>query len=172
MRLQTTKLFFLVNVFFYKIDWLIWVWSWVLSQAETIITRVLVVPLFLDVGHTFNYRKVASSRPVYYSILELLGQRSQHGSNFPFISLLKILGCTINRDSLLLATLHYRQSERRVPDWMRRIYFTLPAFWPICDVFIVIFCSVLCYISVREKNILISQLRLLTNWLSSHIEFK
>ena len=25
-----------------------------------------------------NYRKVASSRPVYYSILELLGQRSQY----------------------------------------------------------------------------------------------
>ena len=28
--------------------------------------------------HDLNYRKVASSRPVYYSILELLDQRSQY----------------------------------------------------------------------------------------------
>ena len=44
-----------------------------------------------------TYCKVASSRPIYYSILEL----------FPFISLLKILGCTTKRESLLLATLWY-----------------------------------------------------------------
>ena len=44
-----------------------------------------------------TYCKVESSRLVYYSILEL----------FPFISFLKILGCTTNRDNLLLATLRY-----------------------------------------------------------------
>ena len=48
-----------------------------------------------------NYRKVVSSRPVYYSILELFGQRLQ------YISLLKILGSATNQDSLLLPTLRY-----------------------------------------------------------------
>ena len=32
---------------------------------------------FILVGHEIKYRKVASSRPVYYSILEHFGQRSQ-----------------------------------------------------------------------------------------------
>ena len=31
-----------------------------------------------DIVSSNKYRKVASSRPVYYSILELLGQRSQY----------------------------------------------------------------------------------------------
>ena len=51
----------------------------------------------------FSYRKVASSRPVYYSILNFFGQRS----HYPFINSLKILECSTNRDSLLLATLRY-----------------------------------------------------------------
>ena len=54
----------------------------------------------------FNYHKVASSRSVYYSIFELFDQRSQYISiNFPLISLLKILGCATDQDSLLIATL-------------------------------------------------------------------
>ena len=61
-----------------------------------------------DLKWRISYRKVASSRLVYYSILELFGQRSQYiASNFPFIGLLKILGSATNRDSLLLATLRY-----------------------------------------------------------------
>jgi hypothetical protein len=44
----------------------------------------------------FTYRKVASSRPVYYSILELFGQ-----------SLLKIWKRATNRDRLLFATIWY-----------------------------------------------------------------
>jgi hypothetical protein len=55
-----------------------------------------------------NYRKVASSRPVYYSILELYGQRSQYISiKFPLHKPLKIWKCATNRDRLLLATLRY-----------------------------------------------------------------
>ena len=51
------------------------------------------------------YSKVASSRPVYYSILNSFGQRSQYISiKFPFINSLKILKFT-NRDSLLFGTL-------------------------------------------------------------------
>ena len=50
------------------------------------------------------YRKVASSRPVYYSILNSFGQRA---SNFPFINSLKILKCATNQDNLMLATLWY-----------------------------------------------------------------
>ena len=53
-----------------------------------------------------NYRKVASSRPVYYSILETFGQRSQYiGIKFPLHKHLKVLGCAFNQDNLLLTTL-------------------------------------------------------------------
>ena len=39
---------------------------------------------FVRVGHETTYRKVASSRPVYYSILNSFGQRSQYISiKFP-----------------------------------------------------------------------------------------
>ena len=54
------------------------------------------------------YCKVARSRPVYYSILNSLGHRSQDiRSNFPFINSLMILKCATNRENLLLATLQY-----------------------------------------------------------------
>ena len=53
-----------------------------------------------------EYRKVASSTPVYYSILNSFVQRSQYISiKFPLH--LKILKCATNQDSLLLATLRY-----------------------------------------------------------------
>ena len=51
------------------------------------------------------YCKVPSSRPGYYSMLYLFGQRSQYIS-IKF-ALHKILKCATNRDSLLLATLRY-----------------------------------------------------------------
>ena len=58
-----------------------------------------------------NYRKVTSSRPVHYSILNSFGQRSQYlctlASIFPFISSLKILKRATTRDSLLFVTLRY-----------------------------------------------------------------
>ena len=51
-----------------------------------------------------TYRKVASSRPVYDSILELLGQRSKYISiQFPLHKPSEIW----NRDRLLFATLRY-----------------------------------------------------------------
>ena len=56
--------------------------------------------------HNLKYRIVASSRPVYYSILDPLGKRSQYISiKFPFINSLKIWKCATNQDSLLLAPL-------------------------------------------------------------------
>ena len=57
----------------------------------------------------FNtYRRVASSRPVYYTILELFGQRSQYISmKFPLHKPSENTWKCINRDSLLLATLQY-----------------------------------------------------------------
>ena len=55
-----------------------------------------------------RYCKVASSRPVYCSILELFGQRLHYISiKFFFISVLKIIRCATNWDVLLLATLLY-----------------------------------------------------------------
>ena len=52
----------------------------------------------------FNaYCKVANSRPVYYSNLNPLGQRSQYIN----ITILKMLGCATNQNSLLLVTLQY-----------------------------------------------------------------
>ena len=53
-----------------------------------------------------TYCKVGSSRPVYYSISERFGQRSQYIS-IQFL-LLKILKCAAtNQDNLLPATLRY-----------------------------------------------------------------
>ena len=54
-----------------------------------------------------KYRKVASSRPVYYSILNSLGQRSLYISiKFPLHKQsCLMLKCATNRDSLLLLTL-------------------------------------------------------------------
>ena len=52
----------------------------------------------------WEYRKVASSRPVYYLILDHFVQ-SINASKFHFINSLKMWKCATNRDSLLLATL-------------------------------------------------------------------
>jgi hypothetical protein len=54
-----------------------------------------------------KYRKVACSRPVYYSIFKSLGQRSQYISiKFSIHKQSCLLfRCATNRDSLLLATL-------------------------------------------------------------------
>ena len=60
--------------------------------------------------HICIYRKVASSRPVYYSILNSLGQRSQKISiKFPLHKQSENAWVwrATNRDSLLLATLRY-----------------------------------------------------------------
>ena len=55
-----------------------------------------------------TYRKVVSSRPGYYSILDPFGQRSQYiNIKFPLQNRLKVLGCATNQDVLLLTTLLY-----------------------------------------------------------------
>ena len=41
---------------------------------------------------------------------------STEGSNFPFKSLLKPLGCATNQDSLLLTTLRYATNVWQLPD--------------------------------------------------------
>ena len=63
-----------------------------------------------------KYRKVASSRPVYYSIFNFLSQRSQYISiTFPLYKhSCLLLRCATNRDSILLATL------RQVICWASR----------------------------------------------------
>ena len=70
--------------------------------------RLFFLQSFNFSQHISTYRKVASSRPVYYSILYSLGQRAQQLSiNFPFHKQSKMLGCPTNQDSLLLVTLQY-----------------------------------------------------------------
>ena len=61
------------------------------------------------------YRKVESSRPVYYSILELFSQRSQYISiKFPLHKPSENLKMCCYRDRLLLATLRYMISMTKV----------------------------------------------------------
>ena len=69
---------------------------------------LLLASLYAHHLELLEYRKVASSRPVYYSILNSFGQRSQYISIiFSLINSLKILKCATNQESLLLATLRY-----------------------------------------------------------------
>ena len=69
------------------------------------------------------YRKVSSSWPTYYSILDPFGQRSQYISiKFPFINSLKILGCATNRDMLLLTFLLYECSLAEINNGIFRKY--------------------------------------------------
>ena len=63
---------------------------------------------FNQVVDTFMYHKVGSSRPDYYSILEMFDERSQFVSiKFLFINILEVLWCATNQDSLLFAILRY-----------------------------------------------------------------
>ena len=66
-----------------------------------------VIFLILMLMKRSKYRKVASSGPVYYSILDHFVQRLQYISIKIPLPSLKILEFATNRDSLLLATLQY-----------------------------------------------------------------
>ena len=102
-----------------KLSWLSWeqttlkaYWcrkfKWDLSE---ILVQIIFssLALVLKYWNVFKYRKVTSSKPVYYSILNSLGQRSQYISiKFPLHNSLKITKCATNQDRLvLLATLRY-----------------------------------------------------------------
>ena len=62
-----------------------------------------------------QYRKVASSRPVYYSIFEHFWGATNQGSLYrrAAIQFLNFVGGVTNRDVLLLATLRYASSDTK-----------------------------------------------------------
>lgn len=99
-------------------------WGKILQSGFKLIPKLIIsllqclVKTWTIFKKLLRYRKVARSNPVYNSILETFGQRSQYISNayilgikFPLHKHLKVLMCATNPDSLLLTTLRYTKNN-------------------------------------------------------------